>query len=205
MKHRDIDHFAKHPNVSVGLISAAEGLFSLVSVVVHRHPGVVDCHEVAVLACRQVWYSYTWQLHRFHNHHDELNCSEWVTNQLLGGLHHSPSPSYMFPQSKPNRCSIVGEKHKKHIKVLQGLPVFVVGIHTPKIWVCPTRSRHLIGRTQCHQSSGIMTHNMILMAMNLLQALCSIVHYVATAKKHIWINCTQRCVHAHQRYKEVVS
>ena len=51
---RDEHHFAKHDNVSVGLISAAEGLFSLVSIVVHRHPGVVDRHEVAVLACRQV-------------------------------------------------------------------------------------------------------------------------------------------------------
>ena len=112
MKHRDVHHFAKHHNVSVGLISAAEGLFSLVSVVVHWHPGVVDRHEVAVLACRQIRYSYIWQLHHFHI------SSTWrikLTNQLLGGLHRSPSPSYMFPQSRQNRCNIFWEKHH-HLK-----------------------------------------------------------------------------------------
>ena len=45
-------HCAKHHKVSAdGLISAAEGRGSLVSIVVDRHPGVVHSHEVAVFAC----------------------------------------------------------------------------------------------------------------------------------------------------------
>ena len=42
---------AKQHKVSAGLISAAEGRGSLVSIVVDRHPGVVHSDEVAVFAC----------------------------------------------------------------------------------------------------------------------------------------------------------